>query len=349
MLKKIYLSLAAMVGLVIVSISITPRNILAQISHAPPGAILVFSTPSGSCLNGPAQLVITTGLLWSCQGGTWTQIGSGGGGGAVSSVNNSNGTLTVTPTTGAVIASLNLANSNVWTANGAASSPGVEYNGSWYTAGTGTTNFPYTYINCNGSTQPTTWNTSGVAFGINSCSGFAGFLLDLRTNGGASMFSVDHFGAGIFATNLSLGGNFNFIFSGRSIMTSPANGIMKFTNNAATAAAGLQFGSILGQSAAPTVSISGSGCALGTPATGSNNIGGDIPATGSSACTAAVITLTWSGSLTYTNSSICPDIVDISSGVAAHVATKTTSSCTWAPLAILSATDDIQYGPISGR
>ena len=41
---------------------------------------------------------------------------SGGGGGAVSSVSNVDGTLVVTPTTGAVVASLNLANTNVWSA-----------------------------------------------------------------------------------------------------------------------------------------------------------------------------------------------------------------------------------------
>lgn len=43
-------------------------------------------------------------------------VTSGGGGGAVSSVSNSDGTLTISPTTGAVVASLNLANANTWTA-----------------------------------------------------------------------------------------------------------------------------------------------------------------------------------------------------------------------------------------
>jgi hypothetical protein len=41
---------------------------------------------------------------------------SGGGGGAISSVSNSDSTLTVSPTTGAVVASINLANANAWTA-----------------------------------------------------------------------------------------------------------------------------------------------------------------------------------------------------------------------------------------
>lgn len=40
----------------------------------------------------------------------------GGGGGAVSSVSNSDGTLTISPTTGSVVSSLNLAHANTWTA-----------------------------------------------------------------------------------------------------------------------------------------------------------------------------------------------------------------------------------------
>lgn len=45
------------------------------------------------------------------------QTGSGGGGGAVSSVTNSDGSITASPTTGSVVVSLNLANANVFTAN----------------------------------------------------------------------------------------------------------------------------------------------------------------------------------------------------------------------------------------
>ena len=40
-----------------------------------------------------------------------------GGGGAVASVSNSDGTLTISPTTGSVVASLNLANANTWITN----------------------------------------------------------------------------------------------------------------------------------------------------------------------------------------------------------------------------------------
>lgn len=47
---------------------------------------------------------------------TQTPVAISGGGGAVSSVSNSDSTLTVTPTTGAVVASLNLGHANTWTA-----------------------------------------------------------------------------------------------------------------------------------------------------------------------------------------------------------------------------------------
>lgn len=45
-----------------------------------------------------------------------TSSGGGGGGGAVNSVSNSDSTLTITPTTGTVVAILNTAHSNTWTA-----------------------------------------------------------------------------------------------------------------------------------------------------------------------------------------------------------------------------------------
>jgi hypothetical protein len=52
--------------------------------------------------------VVTSG---SCS--TWATVGSGGGG-AVNSVSNSDGTISISPTTGSVVASLNLAHANTW-------------------------------------------------------------------------------------------------------------------------------------------------------------------------------------------------------------------------------------------
>jgi hypothetical protein len=66
-----------------------------------------FGTITGStqCLQ-----VNTSGVL------SGTGAACGGGGGAVSSVANSDGTLTISPTTGAVVASLALGHANTWTA-----------------------------------------------------------------------------------------------------------------------------------------------------------------------------------------------------------------------------------------
>lgn len=57
----------------------------------------------------PAALYVYSGGAWI----PWT--GSGGGGGAVNSVANGDGTLTVSPTTGSVVASLALGHANTWT------------------------------------------------------------------------------------------------------------------------------------------------------------------------------------------------------------------------------------------
>jgi hypothetical protein len=64
---------------------------------------LVTTAPSGACKQGlPDEQVFSTGLLFSCQSGTWTQIGAGGGGGTgtVTSVTDSSGLFSVAnPTT----------------------------------------------------------------------------------------------------------------------------------------------------------------------------------------------------------------------------------------------------------
>ncbi len=65
-----------------------------------------------------------------------------GGAGFVSSVSNIDGTLTISPTTGAVVASLNLGHANTWTATqtfGASGSPQVVFSQSVGTIGSGNT------------------------------------------------------------------------------------------------------------------------------------------------------------------------------------------------------------------
>lgn len=70
--------------------------------HGPDSGLVVFNKTVDS-------LQYWNGTSWLNMGG------SAGGGGAVSSVSNSDGTLTISPTTGAVVASLALSHPNIWT------------------------------------------------------------------------------------------------------------------------------------------------------------------------------------------------------------------------------------------
>lgn len=97
-------------------------------------------------------------------------------------------------TSGATIGLLNSSNTesgnDVFSASGAASLPALGMTGTPYASGNGTTNFPLFYYDCAGSTQPTTLSTSGTIWGINTCTGFGGNVLDVRLNGSASIFSI---------------------------------------------------------------------------------------------------------------------------------------------------------------
>ena len=102
----------------------TPATL--QDGGASGGSFTALTTDATSTATGGATEVVgllnnalpslSVGCLnWT--GSAWAISTCGGGGGAVSSVSNSNGTLTISPTTGAVVGSLNLAHANTWTAN----------------------------------------------------------------------------------------------------------------------------------------------------------------------------------------------------------------------------------------
>jgi len=119
--------------------------------------------------------------------------------GAASKVLTFNNTLTLAgtdsttmtfPSTSATIARLDAA--QTFTVNGALSTPGETFNGTWITGGTATTTKPYILIEVTGATSAA-WNTSGTGLGINAASGFSGNLFDGQVNG-ASKFAVDRFG-----------------------------------------------------------------------------------------------------------------------------------------------------------
>lgn len=58
-----------------------PALAFSQVSN--PSIVLVTSTPSGPCTNGlPAEMLLSTGIIYTCQGGTWAAVGGGAPSGA---------------------------------------------------------------------------------------------------------------------------------------------------------------------------------------------------------------------------------------------------------------------------
>jgi hypothetical protein len=76
---------------------------------------------------------------------------------------------------------------------GAASTSPFLLNGTAFTGGTGTTNFPYFYMNFGAA--PSSFSTGGVLLGINAPSGFLGNVIEEHLNGGSAVFSVSQTGA----------------------------------------------------------------------------------------------------------------------------------------------------------
>ena len=80
-------------------------------------------TALGNAVNMPSGLPTINGSLtsgdclqWSASGIQDAGSACGSGGGTVSSVSNADGSITISPTTGAVVASMNTGNANVWSA-----------------------------------------------------------------------------------------------------------------------------------------------------------------------------------------------------------------------------------------
>jgi hypothetical protein len=94
-----------------VSGNLPNANLASQTANTVLGA-LTATTPSGLAV--PSCSGATNALIWTS--GTGFGCNTISGGGAVSSVSNSDGTLTISPTTGSVVGSLNLGNANTWTA-----------------------------------------------------------------------------------------------------------------------------------------------------------------------------------------------------------------------------------------
>lgn len=79
----------------------------------------------------------------------------------------------------------------VYSVNGAASTPAGLYTGTWF-VGNSTTAKPQLLVETTGATS-TGWNTAGTGIGVNSASGFIGNLFDAQING-VSEFSISSAG-----------------------------------------------------------------------------------------------------------------------------------------------------------
>lgn len=146
--------------------------------------------------------------------------------------------------------------------NGAASAPAMSLSGSIFTGGTGTTTQPLMLLQPSTAANATSWSTNGTLLGLNAPSGFAGNFIDVHLNGSTSSFSVSSSGAltaGSSIATASLvqcGSTQPFVWSGRSKLTSPSDGIVTLNNNAANGFTRLQMG---GTTASfPAIKVNGS-------------------------------------------------------------------------------------------
>lgn len=72
---------------------------------------------------------------------------------------------------------------NIFSANGAASTPALSLTGSVFTGGSGTTTKPLFLIETAGASAVTSWNTNGTFFGANAASGSTADFVRFAVNG----------------------------------------------------------------------------------------------------------------------------------------------------------------------
>lgn len=104
--------------------------------------------------------------------------------------------------------------------------------GALFTGGTGTTTFPYMFIQPTGTTAATTWSTSGTFYGVNAASGFGGNFIDMRVNGSSSsaliVSSAGNLTTGggltVGGSTLLLNGTGKINWNARGFISSPAAG-----------------------------------------------------------------------------------------------------------------------------
>jgi hypothetical protein len=108
---------------------------------------------------------------------------------------------------------------NVFSVNGAASTPAMSLTGTVITGGTATTNKPQFLIEPAGTTS-TAWSTAGTMIGVNAPSGFTGRLASFQNNGVEKAY-VRNDGAlvsvsGIVGCNIMYDPNLAVVFGGQA-------------------------------------------------------------------------------------------------------------------------------------
>lgn len=188
---------------------------------------------------------------------TYLAVQSGGGGGTgdvVGPASSTDGDVALfSGTTGKLlqdtgIASSNLAllsaaqtftAANIFSANGAASTPALKLTGVLFTGGSATTTQPLCLIQPTGATAVSSWNTNGTFIGINSASGFAGNFLDFHNNGGSSVFRVDVNGTATTARDFSA---LYYTFQNGGYIYGISDGTWRMTKASGSGFGLLQFG-----------------------------------------------------------------------------------------------------------
>lgn len=172
---------------------------------------------------GPAFTPPAAGLYAYNSGlGQWVPWSGSGGGGGGAPTGPAGGDLSGNYPNPTVKGSSGAA---VFSAAGAANTPGLMVSGAPFNGGTTTTNTPQLYLN-SGATAPTTWSAAGTVLGGNAPSGFAGNFVDFHSNGGTSLFSISSTGA-VSCNTVSVPGTASFNVS---TATSVANFGLKVSN-----------------------------------------------------------------------------------------------------------------------
>lgn len=171
------------------------------------------NTGDQTSVSGSAGSVVFSGITSATNSTAAMIVGTGG-----SLTISGTGTIAATSLTGAATSGALTSSGVVNITTAAALSTGT---GSAFTmtsttwlgsSGSGTTTVPLMYLN-GASTQPTTWSTSGTGLGINCPTGL-GNAIDVRNNGGGSVFSVAPSG-NVTVVNTGLLSCGNILSSGR--------------------------------------------------------------------------------------------------------------------------------------